>query len=288
MSKKSKDSFEDAFTLKTKVENIEVVMTLKHKAQKGLGYKADEEDPRDFTTRALFGARRTVPLEVTKLADCVPFIADQGATGSCVGQAIGGAIDTRLRMMGKNDAPLVSRQAIYTISRSLDRLSAEFPLTDDGTRPRIAMKGLKQMGVPSESRYPFNPEKINEELPWDVLQESSAHTLAAWWRIPSLGKERTEDMCQALASGYPVVFGVNVDEAFQAHVGKKPIEGFDKATIVGGHMMFVVGYQTINAERVFRCVNSWGTGWGDNGFFWAKESMFLKASDLYVIQVGVN
>lgn len=286
MSKKSKDAFEDSFTVSAKVGKTEVVMGLKQKAPKGLGYIEDKDDARDFSTKALFGARRTVLSEVTDLEGCVPLIADQGSTGSCVGQAIGGAIDTRLRKTGRWTAPLTSRQAIYTIGRALDRFAPKEPLVDDGTRPRMAMKGLKQWGVPTEVKWPFDESKINDELPWDVLQEASANIVTAWWRIPSLGKERIEDMCQALGNGYPIVFGVKIDEAFQELSGPKPVEGFDKKALVGGHMMFVVGYKTVNGVRIFRCVNSWGTGWGDKGFFNANESMFREASDLYVIQVG--
>lgn len=252
---------------------------------RGFGHVPDLPDDRDFKARALFGARKGVPPEAS-LENCVSIIVDQENTSSCVGQAIGGAVDTRLRRLGRWDAPLVSRQAIYTFARALDRGTKTEPLADVGSMARLAMKGMKTWGVPTAHRWPFDPSKINDDLPWDVMQEASAYTLEAWWRIDSGGKERIEDICQALAAGYPVVFAVDVDTAFLDHKGAKPFGALDPTKSVGGHMLYAVGYKTVNGERLIRCVNSWGTGWGDAGFFWVREVFFARAMDLYVIQIG--
>ena len=34
----------------------------------------------------------------------------------------------------------------------------------------------------------------------------------------------------------------------------------------GGHCVCCVGYD--NARQAWLCKNSWGTGWGEDGFFW--------------------
>ena len=253
--------------------------------RRGLGYIPDSRDDRDRKARTIFGARRGLPVEAMDLERCVPGVVDQGMTSSCVGQAIGGAIDTRIRRLGRWDAPLVSRQAIYTFARSLDRESKTERLVDSGTSPRAAMKGLRTWGVPTAARWPFDPATINDPLPWDVMQQASTFAISAWYRIDSSGKERVEDMCQAFAVGYPVAFGVTVDEAFM-DAGKAPIESLDPTKAVGGHMMYALGYKTSGGERLIRCVNSWGVGWGDSGLFWAREAFFRAASDCYVIQVG--
>ena len=284
MSKKTETSTSEPTT--DRMATLADLATTSTTSTRGLGYKADDPDPRDFKARALFGARRGLPLEATELESCVPEIANQGPTQSCVGHGIGGAIDTRLRKMGRWDAPRSSYEAIYTFARAVARLNPAEKLRDQGSFPRQAMKGVKTWGVPSAKRWPFDPATINDDLPWDVMQEASSFTVGAWWRIDSFGKEKVEDICQALSSGYPVAFGVEVDKAFLDHVGTNPVGGPDPATIVGGHMMYAVGYKTVNGERVIRCVNSWGTGWGDSGFFWATEAFFRTATDLYVIQVG--
>lgn len=259
-----------------------------------LGYKKDPDDQRDLRARTLFGARRGIRQESMELVGCVPRIKDQGSTLSCVGQAIGTAIDARLRRLGRWDVPESSSQAIYTFARALERNplldfeSKPPPLVDFGSHPRLAMKGMKDWGVPTESRWPFNPSRIDEELPWDVMQESSTHCVQAWWRIDSMGKERVEDVCQALMMGYPVVFGTVVDQAFMDFTGKGWVPVPDASRLVGGHMMCFVGYKSEDSQRVLKGVNSWGSEWGDDGFYWAGEAFVQDPNlgDIYVLQVN--
>jgi hypothetical protein len=255
-------------------------------AKRGLGHRPDAPDPRDFKVRALFGAPRGMPAE-SSLEEHVLKIADQGETSSCVGQAIGCAVDTRLRKMGRVVQP-VSRQAIYTFGRAIDRASPTEALRDEGSYPRLAMRGMKQWGVPTAHRWPFDPAHINDEMPWDVMQESSAFTLSAWWRVSSVGNSRVEEVCQALSHGYPVVFGTEVDAAFCDHTGKGRVTPADPRKSLGGHMMCLVGYRTEGATRVFRGVNSWGTSWGDGGFYNAGPEFVMdaRATDFYVIQIN--
>ena len=250
------------------------------------GYVEDPVDERDLNARALFGARRSIPDEAQGLEGCLSGVYNQGPAEGCVGQAIGGSIDARLRKMGRWDAPKASRRGIWTIARALARPSAQIPLVNEGSQPRLAMKGLRMFGVPSEDTVPTDLDKMNEELPWGAMKEASAFTLDAFWRIDALGKGGIEDMCQALGNGFPVVFGLSVDKAFNDHTGKKVLGAINQAETVGGHMMFTIGYRTEKGRRVFKCVNSWGVAWGDAGLFEADEEFFRFVKDRYVIQVG--
>jgi len=252
----------------------------------GLGYLVDPVDERDLNARALFGARRSLPDEAHGLLDCLSGVYDQGPSQGCVGQAIGHAIDVRLRKMGRWDAPKVSRGGVYKLARALGRPSAEIPLVDEGSYPRLAMKALRVYGVPTEARVPTDLDTINEELPWDALKEASAFTLNAFWRIDAMGKGGIEDMCQALVNGYPVPFGLVVDKAFSNHTGKKVLGAINQAEAIGGHMMFAVAYRTEKGRRVFTIVNSWGVTWGDGGLCEADEEFFRYVQDRSVLQVG--
>jgi hypothetical protein len=129
---------------------------------RSLGYKADEEDPRDFHAGMLLGARRkALPLEMS-LEEHIPGIFDQGATSSCVGHGIFGAVETRLAKMGmkRTAGQRASRMGIYTLARALGRASASETLQDEGSFPRRAMKAVKDLGVPTEQSWPFDPTLI--------------------------------------------------------------------------------------------------------------------------------
>ncbi len=49
----------------------------------------------------------------------------------------------------------------------------------------------------------------------------------------------------------------------------KPREG-----ILGGHAVICCGYD--DAKRVWICRNSWGTGWGDKGYFYMPYSFLTN------------
>ena len=53
----------------------------------------------------------------------------------------------------------------------------------------------------------------------------------------------------------------------------------------GGHCVAIVGYSDQNKWVIVR--NSWGTGWGKNGYFFMPYEFLLNAnecSDFWVIQ----
>lgn len=248
-----------------------------------VGWMRDAFDARDRSTKALFGARRGVPAEAS-LEHLMLGIRDQGSTNACVGMAIGTAVDVRLRRTGITTAPMASALAVYTLARSV----TDAPLLDLGCHPRLAFRAMREHGIPSEGVWPFSEGEVATKLPWDVLQQASAFRVAAWWRIDSEGDERIEDVCQAIAAGYPVVFGLDVDRAFLEYSrGGAPLGALGEDRI-GGHMTCLLGYRTENNRRILRGANSWGIGWGDAGMYDAYPEFLLDASagDFYVIQVG--
>jgi len=84
-----------------------------------------------------------------------------------------------------------------------------------------------------------------------------------------------------IVAGFPLVIGVNVDNAFQPN-GKSQFEEKSDGRLVwkkykdnarDGHAMLICGYDDdINA---FKVLNSWGTDWGNEGYFWLDYA-FLK------------
>lgn len=256
------------------------------KVEHGTGWVEDTVDERDYRASTLFGAPFNLPGEAS-LEKYVRRVRDQGSLSSCVGMAAATAIDVRLRRMGFT-SPEPSPLVIYTTARALARSDSSEELFDVGSYPRLAMKGIREIGIVAESKWPLDPSKVNSDLPWDVLQSSSTFRIQAWYRITPSGMGRVAEICNALKQGYPVIFGAAVDYAFIGHTGKGLVPMFDPSKGVGGHMMCIVGYTTRDARTVFRCVNSWGEGWGDHGFYNADDIWMAAetAGDFYVIQVG--
>ena len=72
----------------------------------------------------------------------------------------------------------------------------------------------------------------------------------------------------ALAAGFPVVIGFTVYDSFEsdevAKTGVMPMPA-PAEHVLGGHAVLVVGYD--DASQRFRVRNSWGTSWGQKGYF---------------------
>jgi C1A family cysteine protease len=92
-----------------------------------------------------------------------------------------------------------------------------------------------------------------------------------------------------LANGRPIVFGFTVYSAFEsatvAQTGIVPMPS-PSDQVVGGHAVVLVGYD--DAADRFRVRNSWGTGWGQQGYFempYLYVTSASLASDFWVIQL---
>ena len=102
------------------------------------------------------------------------------------------------------------------------------------------------------------------------------------------GNDPAHDMLVCLSGGYPFVSGIILYESFEnpdvAKSGNVPLPKKNER-VLGGHAILVVGYDA--GKQQFICRNSWGTTWGDKGYFYLPfaylESAGL-ASDLWLIR----
>jgi C1A family cysteine protease len=82
-----------------------------------------------------------------------------------------------------------------------------------------------------------------------------------------------------LASGYPFVFGFTVYDSFEsqqvATTGVAPMPQSGEQ-VVGGHAVLAVGYD--DGQQRFIVRNSWGTGWGMQGYFTLPYAYLIDAN----------
>ena len=92
-----------------------------------------------------------------------------------------------------------------------------------------------------------------------------------------------------LASGYPFIFGFTVYESFEsaqvAQTGHVPLPQ-EGEQVLGGHAVCAVGYDDANQWFIAR--NSWGTGWGMQGYFTLPYTYLTSrslSSDFWTVRV---
>ena len=214
-----------------------------------------------------------------RTAPDMPPVYDQGQLGSCTGNAIAGAVDfDNHKQTGTFLTP--SRLWIYYQERVIEGTVS----SDSGGQIRDGMKAIAHLGVCPETDWPYVTSTFADPPPSKDYTDALADRALSYQAV-------TQDLFalkSTLASGFPVVFGFTVYEAFEspqvASSGIVPMPS-PSEQVVGGHAVVLVGYDDAVDRFIVR--NSWGTGWGEQGFF---ELPYLYvtspslASDFWVVQ----
>lgn len=212
---------------------------------------------------------------------CLP-IEDQIATQSCTGFAIGSAIELCAIIAGRPIGK-VSKLAIYTGGRALET-SHPLALFDEGAIPRLVMAACmdpEMSAIVPDRAWQFDARFVNYRLPLDVYQKSDGVRID-YHRIGGSGWSRIETAQRALSIGRPVVFAMEVDQAYDDLSSSIPYKGGGPSK--GSHYQCIVGYD----ESGFIVRNSWGEHWGEGGYSWIEPEFIGsdKCRDFYVIDAA--
>ena len=224
----------------------------------GYGWVRDMPDARDFLYAApLIRFPQGLPAAVDLRSECPP-VYDQGQLGSCTGNGIAGAIEFDQRKQGTEEFT-PSRLFIYYNERVIEGTVNQ----DSGAQIRDGIKVVATLGAPPERIGPTTSPNSPKSRRLRRMPMPSRTLFSSYARV-------AQDLTQmqgCIAGGYPFVFGFTVYESFEseqvATTGIVPMPGSGE-TVVGGHCVVAVGYDDSNRTFVVR--NSWGTGWGLQGY----------------------
>lgn len=240
-------------------------------------YVPDLPDFRDYAY-AQHGYRAAiVPRHVDLRGGCSQ-IKDQGQLGSCTGNSLAGSVEFETRRAGRNP-PDLSRLFIYYCERAIEHTTRQ----DAGAQIRDGIKALATNGVCPESEWPYIISQFARKPTTKDYKDALSFKISKYVRLTT-----KDDMINCLASGFPFVFGFSVYESFEsAEVAKTGIVPMPKKSekLLGGHAVYAVGYD-LDSDRVV-VANSWGTGWGQQGFFTIPFAYITDtnlAEDFWVVQ----
>ncbi|HEX5407946.1 MAG TPA: C1 family peptidase [Pseudonocardiaceae bacterium] len=256
------------------------------------GWVADLPDARDH----LFAAPHVALTDLPPSADLsagLPSAYDQGHIGSCTANAIAGAFEFGLRKQNLIDF-MPSRLFIYYNERAMEGTVG----TDSGAQIRDGMTTLAKQGVCAEAEWAYDDTPADPDtglFPAGAhdaakpTQECYDHALnnraTSYQRVT----QNLDQMRGCLAAGFPFVFGFTVYEGFEsqevAQTGEARLPSRGEQ-VVGGHAVLATGYD--DSEQRFLVRNSWGTGWGKDGYFsipYAYLTNRRLASDFWTVRV---
>ena len=211
-------------------------------------------------------------------------VSDQENTGSCVGW---GSTDGVARYMfvkaGRLPSDMkLSARFTWMGSKETDAFTArpETMIESAGTTLKAAVDVLHNFGAVPETELPFHIATTMY-----TGDENAFFNTAATRRIKAyynLGRN-LPDWKSWLAAHGPVLVGLNVDHTWDnATATGGNLDAFQPSTVRGGHAVALVGY---HPDGRFIVRNSWGTGWGANGFGFASEA-YVNAA-FYAESYGV-
>ncbi len=230
------------------------------------GWKRGRADPRDWWFNASF----VVPEDVTiDLREQCPPVYDQGKLGSCTANAIAFCYEFCLKK--QRDSEFVpSRLFIYWNERDMEHHTT----TDSGAEIRDGIKSIHQLGVCPEAEWPYNITKFADKPNDKCYADALSNRTISYRRV----RQVKQDILVALSAGYPIAFGFLVYPSFEQHAGQAGVMPLPSPSEkpLGGHAVAVVGYDV--ATQTFIVRNSWGSEWGDAGYFYMPESFLLDPS----------
>lgn len=165
-------------------------------------------------------------------------VLDQGDLGSCTGNAAVQVLmcEPYASHLGRT---FTERDAlsVYSAATRLDDVPGSYPPNDTGSSGLAVMKALVERKLIRSYTHAFGID----------------HALGAL-------------MLGAVITGVDWYEGMfDPDPLGRVHL---------KGDIAGGHEFTVVGYA--GKRQWVRCLNSWGPGWGDGGYFWLSRKDWGK------------
>ncbi|HEV1997386.1 MAG TPA: C1 family peptidase [Candidatus Dormibacteraeota bacterium] len=246
---------------------------------KRYGWLPDLPDQRDLLYSAPAEVREVLPPLVDLRPQCPP-VYDQGDLGSCTAQAIAGAIEFDQRRQGLPEFT-PSRLFIYYNERVIEDSVEQ----DAGAMARDGIKAVAALGAPPETDWIYDVDRFADRPPERAYRDAEKHRIARYERLP----RDLDHMKGCLASGFPIIFGFSVYESFESqevrHSGRLDMPEPDER-VIGGHAVIAVGY--VQRDRRFIVRNSWGPGFGMDGYFTMPYDYLLErrmSADFWTIRL---
>lgn len=196
------------------------------------------------------------------LSDNFPFPGDQGQQGSCVGWAVGYALKSYQEKL--EEGWPFTQQTSFSPAWIYNQINGG---EDRGSRLTDALDLIVNQGGTSLAYMPYSSSDFTSQPSTAARQDAARYKALSWQRVTG-----TQSVKAALTNRQAVVAGIDVYPGMNFLDSDNPVYNSRAGDIVGGHAVTIVGYDDTKYGGAFKIINSWGSDFGDEGYFWMPYS----------------
>ena len=209
-------------------------------------------------------------LKKVDLRSKFPKVYDQGKIGSCSAFALCSIFEyDTINFKG-------SRLFLYYNERELINETND----DKGAYLSDGIYSLKNNGICDEKYWEYKIENLYIKPSNEVYEKAKENYLIEAYNI----NNNIITIKKWLDNNEPIAIAISLYTNFMTNhsktTGKIGMPSIND-TLIGGHAVIICGYDDNTMELILR--NSWGTYWGDNGYFYLPYEYLKYCGDLWII-----
>jgi len=213
-------------------------------------------------------------------------IDDQLVIGSCTAESARGVYRIASRKAGADFA--LSVLDLY--HKALDVQGT--PDEDHGSSLAVVLERLCSVGACDDELFPYCEENfivdgkaVRPHV--DALLDAYDHRTKPMQWAALNDSDRVNECLRAIANGCAIAWQSPVDNTIQEYQPGQVLTIPVKSKVIGGHAMAITGVRYRKGKRAWLVRNSWGTGYGEDGYLWIDDAwlQWVWADGFFVLSL---